>query len=1558
MGVRRWGRARGTFGSSSVVVTRVAPPMPARRLPVVLALIGVLLLTAVILAAAPAARAELSAASDAVAGSGNALVCRAGYLSAPNSPSVAFSGASDFTIEMWLRPHGGATGSATLCRQRNGGAGTLETWFALTADNRLFAGVQNYAYPGWQWLGFATEVPEDEWAHVALVKSGSSLSIYRDGQLTDSTTVGWQIALAAPSAAPLNFGGDDLEGNHVQGDLDEIQVYERALTGVELAERYNRGLGQTLGSGSGPVRYYRLDEESGASAADAGSDGVAATLTGMAADPWIESTAAREATSASTGSSPVVLAYGDATSPSVTVEVVQQPAHGTLTLTSSSLGRGTYQPQSGWTGTETFTYRVVDETAASDPVTAWVTSTGPDTHTWDGSAGDGKWSTAANWVGDELPSDGDSLVFPDGAPGAGYATHNDLLASVVDVTVGNEVVVGGEHLSVSGLLRGTGAVTGLTVEPGGSVSAGAADHGVGTLAAADVIWAAAGDADAAGRQVCDVADAAGDAGDGWDVLPVRTLDIQTTAEKPFVLELRSTDGAGMADAAGFDAKKHYRWPVVALSDGIIRWELEPNVVVDATGFTNDLQGGSFSAEPSADGSALEVVYTPSCPNIHVWTGLGFDGLWSNRWNWAFGARPSDGDTLEFVGLLGQVNSNDLLTSVGGVHIWNHGFAIEGDPLEMSGTLRSDGGFGGNDWGIETTLSGNAAMLTDCGYLNVWETVHLHDGDSGHGLTLRGGGTTWLPGGVDGAGTDCTVTKAGSGTAEVGGVSAFGGAVTVSEGRLSMRGTSSLPSGVPVAVSVGTTFEATTAAMGHGEGAWDNVLSGAGELRVSDLAYLRLTGDSPGFTGPVVVDGAQLLIDGRLDSDVSFAAVGGVIGGAGATSVVRTNPAGLLMPGAEDLESARLTVGGAVLEPGAAAAFVVTDDEGAAGTAYDQIRGTEIGPTEPYVESAPPFAVSLVSASGGAEGPLADWDALSAHRWQVMKAEWGLADLDLDALDLDTTQFATHNALLDGSFSLEKGSDGGVPTLDVVFTPVADFAADPVVGGGGDAFVTGGTQAVAWEMDAAPPAGSVFKVVADDPASGIDLLLATVPATSETEYGYDWTIAQEPSGGWHVAVQLWSSDDVGAVQYRSADSQTFDILSTSYTVAVGAGAHGSIAPGTGAVTTFADQEYTITADEGYHVSDVLVDGESVGAPATYTFEDVRADHTLSATFAVDTFTIMPSVTGGASGHGAISPGSAQTVDFGATPTFSFIPDMGYHVAEVLVDGEPVTMTGEDEYTFPPVAAGHAISVAFAVDTFEITVTAGGHGSITPGTGQVESGASQLYTIAPDSGYAVEDVVVDGQSVGSVPDYEFTDVQADHAIAASFVVTPEGMPWTTVAGASSRWSRRPVKLTFTAHPGATGAPIAFTEYRLPGKHWTHGRGVTVRTQGSTTVQFCCQDVDSVRETPARACVVRIDSRRPRVVARSLTAARGAVARLRYQVKDPAPSSGLALIRAVVVDARGRALTKASSVPASVNRWHAQRIKTGSLRPGTYTVVLRAKDRAGNFQKGVTRVRLTVL
>ncbi len=75
-----------------------------------------------------------------------------------------------------------------------------------------------------------------------------------------------------------------------------------------------------------------------------------------------------------------------------------------------------------------------------------------------------------------------------------------------------------------------------------------------------------------------------------------------------------------------------------------------------------------------------------------------------------------------------------------------------------------------------------------------------------------------------------------------------------------------------------------------------------------------------------------------------------------------------------------------------------------------------------------------------------------------------------------------------------------------------------------------------------------------------------------------------------------------------------VAPVTYTITASVGANGSISPsGAVVVNDGTDKTFTITADANYDVNSVIVDGVAVGAVSTYTFNDVNANHTISATF---------------------------------------------------------------------------------------------------------------------------------------------------------------------------------------------------------------------------------------------------------------------------------------------------------------------------------------------------------
>ena len=72
--------------------------------------------------------------------------------------------------------------------------------------------------------------------------------------------------------------------------------------------------------------------------------------------------------------------------------------------------------------------------------------------------------------------------------------------------------------------------------------------------------------------------------------------------------------------------------------------------------------------------------------------------------------------------------------------------------------------------------------------------------------------------------------------------------------------------------------------------------------------------------------------------------------------------------------------------------------------------------------------------------------------------------------------------------------------------------------------------------------------------------------------------------------------------------------TYYTIKATAGVNGSISPtGNVSVREGRDQTFTITPDKGYVVANVKIDGRSIGAVKSYTFENVKRAHTIEVSF---------------------------------------------------------------------------------------------------------------------------------------------------------------------------------------------------------------------------------------------------------------------------------------------------------------------------------------------------------
>ncbi len=268
----------------------------------------------------------------------------------------------------------------------------------------------------------------------------------------------------------------------------------------------------------------------------------------------------------------------------------------------------------------------------------------------------------------------------------------------------------------------------------------------------------------------------------------------------------------------------------------------------------------------------------------------------------------------------------------------------------------------------------------------------------------------------------------------------------------------------------------------------------------------------------------------------------------------------------------------------------------------------------------------------------------------------------------------------------------------------------------------------------------------------------------------------PATGYHVANVTVDGVSQGAISTYSFTNVTanhtiaasFAIETFTITPTNNNPGMGTITPSTVQTVNYGgNSTFTITPTTGYHIATVLVDGIDQGAITSYQFTNVTANHTIVASFAINTYTITP--TNNNPGMGTITPSTVQTVNYGGSSTFTIAPATGYHIANVTVDG--ASQGAITSYTFPNVITNHTIVASFAINTYTITPTNNnlGMGTITPSTVQtVNYGGNSTFTIAPATGYHIANVTVDGVSQGAIASYPFTNVTANHTIAASFAI----------------------------------------------------------------------------------------------------------------------------------------------------------------------------------------------
>ncbi len=282
------------------------------------------------------------------------------------------------------------------------------------------------------------------------------------------------------------------------------------------------------------------------------------------------------------------------------------------------------------------------------------------------------------------------------------------------------------------------------------------------------------------------------------------------------------------------------------------------------------------------------------------------------------------------------------------------------------------------------------------------------------------------------------------------------------------------------------------------------------------------------------------------------------------------------------------------------------------------------------------------------------------------------------------------------------------------------------------------------------------------------------ASGTVNWGSVESFVFTPSAGYHVAdVVVNGSIDEGAVTSLSltiTGPTTVNVSFTinTYTITVTQTADGQISPATSSANYGATPTFTIMPSTGYHILDVQVDGSSVFSSLigdTYTFSPISANQTITATYAINTYTITVTQTS----NGQISPGTSPA-NYGDTPTFTITPNTGYHIASITANDETVTVTSPSgqSYQFSAVSTDDSLTATYAINTYNLTVNTGQNGQSNISSKTVNWNSTENFEFTPDTGYSIADVTVNGTiNEGAVTSLSLT-ITGDTTLEISFAI----------------------------------------------------------------------------------------------------------------------------------------------------------------------------------------------
>ena len=154
------------------------------------------------------------------------------FIQVPDSASLDIAG-NTITMEAWVRP--AANVAEGMIINKDGS-------YQIALHNSVFrAAIETVAAGAWGWGG-SQAVSLNVWSHLVFVYDGTNWNFYINGVLRETIPpVGGQTGNILPSVYVLKISNRVWIPSHFNGSVDNVRIYNRALTAEEVRISFLRG---------------------------------------------------------------------------------------------------------------------------------------------------------------------------------------------------------------------------------------------------------------------------------------------------------------------------------------------------------------------------------------------------------------------------------------------------------------------------------------------------------------------------------------------------------------------------------------------------------------------------------------------------------------------------------------------------------------------------------------------------------------------------------------------------------------------------------------------------------------------------------------------------------------------------------------------------------------------------------------------------------------------------------------------------------------------------------------------------------------------------------------------------------------------------------------------------------------------------------------------------------------------------------------------------------------------------------------------------------------------